>query len=209
MKNFNFKEVGKNIGRFASHHSPELLTGLGVTGMIATTILAVRTTPKALQLIEDRERETGETLTKFEVIGITWKCYLPCIVTGVVSTSCIIGASSVNARRNAALATAYTLSETALKGYREKVIETLGEEKDKEIRDSVSKDKLEKAHLNKGDVIITNKGNTLCLDAEFGRLFRSDVDKIKRIENELNRRMLTEMYISLNDFYYELGIPNS
>ena len=34
-------------------HSPEILTGIGIAGMITTTVMAVRATPKALILIEE------------------------------------------------------------------------------------------------------------------------------------------------------------
>ena len=36
-------------------YSPQILTGIGITGMIATTVTAVRATPKALRLIDERE----------------------------------------------------------------------------------------------------------------------------------------------------------
>ncbi|MCF8018147.1 MAG: DUF6353 family protein [Vallitaleaceae bacterium] len=207
----DFKEMGRNIGGFASKYSPEILTGIGITGMIVTTVMAVNATPKALRIMdENRKEEADYQLTKLEVVKLTWKCYIPSIMTGVMSTSCIIGASSVNAKRNAALATAYTLSETALKGYREKVISTLGEEKDREIRDSVSKDKFDSRSHPRSEVLIAgSKNDILCYDAAFGREFRSDIDKINRVETLLNKRMLSEMYISLNDFYYELGIEGT
>lgn len=50
-------------------------------------------------------------------------------------------------------------------------------------------------------------GETLCYDAVSGRYFKSKIDRIKRAENEINRRMRDEMYISLNEFYYEIGLP--
>ena len=43
-------------------------------------------------------------------------------------------------------------------------------------------------------------------DAVSGRYFKSDRDKIDKVINELNRRMRDEMYISLNEFYYEIGL---
>lgn len=58
-------------------------------------------------------------------------------------------------------------------------------------------------------MFITEKGNTLCYDVVSGRYFRSDIDKIKKAENELNHRMISEMYISLNEFYYEVGLPRT
>jgi hypothetical protein len=137
---------------------------------------------------------------------VCWKCYIPSAITGVTSTACLIGASSVNLRRNAALATAYTLSETALTEYREKVVETLGEKKEKVVRDAIAKDKVTNDPVNQQNIIITGKGETLCYDAMFGRYFRSDIDKLKKIANDLNRRMRDEMYISVNEFFYEVGL---
>lgn len=60
------------------------------------------------------------------------------------------------------------------------------------------------------EVILTEKGgNTICYDVISGRYFKSDRDKISRVVNELNRRMRDEMYITLNDFYYELGLDGT
>lgn len=188
-------------------HSPEILTGIGIAGMITTTVMAVRATPKALILIEEKkdELEVNE-LTPKETIQTAWTCYIPAAVTGTVSIACLIGASSVNIRRRAALATAYTLSESALKEYQEKVVEAIGEKKEQAVRDAVAKDKIEKNPVTNREVIITERGNTLCYDAVSGRYFKSDIDKLKKAANELNRQMRDEMYISLNDFYYEIGL---
>ncbi len=188
-------------------HSPEILTGIGIAGMITTTVMAVRATPKALILIEEKKNELEvNELTPKETIQTAWACYIPAAVTGTVSIACLIGASSVNMRRRAALATAYTLSESALKEYQEKVVETIGEKKEQAVRDAVAKDKIEKNPVTSREVIITERGNTLCYDAVSGRYFKSDIDKLKKAANELNRQMRDEMYISLNDFYYEIGL---
>lgn len=187
-------------------HSPEILTGLGIAGMVTTTVLAVKATPKALQLIEAEQEKEDKSLTKLDYVRVAWKPYIPAIVTCSVSIACLIGASSVNLRRNAALATAYKLSETALTEYKEKVVETIGERKEKTVRDAIAKDKVEKNPVQNNNIIITGKGETLCMDAMGGRYFKSDRDKLERIENELNRRMRNEMYISLNEFYLEIGL---
>lgn len=207
MKKPKLSSISKGIRGAITKHSPEILTGIGIAGMITTTIMAVRATPKALILIEERKEEIDvDKLTPVELIKTTWKCYIPAAITGSLSIICLIGASSVNARRNAALATAYTLSESALKEYQEKVIETIGEKKEQTVRDAIAKDKIDKNPVSSREVIITEKGNTLCYDAISGRYFKSDIDKIKKAENELNRRMRDEMYISLNEFYYEIGL---
>lgn len=203
----NIQQLVKTTGQIMKKHSPEILTGIGVAGMVATTIMAVKATPKAILLINEKEVELrAEKLTKKEVVQTVWKCYIPAAVTGVASVACIIGASSINAKRNAALATAYTLTETALKEYKDKVVETIGEKKESEIRGAIAQDKLKNDPVIQADVIETAKGKTLCYDALSGRYFRSDVDKIKRAEYELNKQLLNEGYISLNDFYYEIEL---
>ena len=209
MKNLRVSNFIKSVSRIVDEHSPEILTGLVIAGMIGTTIMAVRATPKALILIEERKIETDvDKLTPMELVKTTWKCYIPAVVTGVLSNTCLIGASSVNARRNAALATAYTISESALKDYQEKVVEVIGEKKEKAVQEAVIKEKLERNPVRNNEVIITEKGNTLCYDSISGRYFKSDIDAIKSAINDLNRDMLTEMFISLNDLYYAFGLQN-
>ena len=206
------KEIAKSLLSLKTaikKHSPEILTGIGIAGMITPTVMAVRATPKALILIEERKEEIGaEKLEAMDMVKTTWACYIPAAITGTLSIACLIGASSVNARRNAALATAYTLSESALKDYQGKVIEMFGEKKNEAVKDAVAKDKVEKNPVVTREVIITEKGNTLCYDAISGRYFKSDIEKIKKAECELNRQMLDDMYVSLNDFYYEIGLDS-
>lgn len=206
MKKPDVTKIIKNTKAVMSKHSPEILTAIGIAGMISSTVLAVKATPKALMLIEDARYEKGEDLTAIEKTKACWKCYIPAAVSGVTSAACLIGANSVNAKRNAALATAYKISETALTEYKEKVVETIGEKKEKTVRDKVAKGKVDKNPVSKNEIIITEKGNTLCYDAISGRYFKSDIEKIKKAANELNRRMLSEMYISLNEFYHSLGL---
>lgn len=210
MNKPNVAKLFKHAQLVVSKHSPEILTGLGIAGMITTTVLAVRATPKAMQLIEEEKEELQvDELTVVETVKAAWKPYIPAVVLGTVSTACLIGASSVSAKRNAALATAYKLSETALSEYREKVIETLGEKKEKGIRDKVNEERIKKNPPSKSEVIITSKGDTLCYDVMSGRFFTSDIEKIRRAINEINRVMLLEMYVSLNDLYDELDLDHT
>lgn len=205
-----FNEAKNVIGK----RSPEILTGIGVAGMVTTVVLAVKATPKALDLIARAEDEKfdnghGNSLTKLEVVKAAWKPYIPVAISGVVSAACIIGATSVNSRRNAALATAYKIAETSLHEYREKVIETIGEKKESAVRDKVNAARIEKNPVESNEVIITGKGNTLCLDVISGRYFNSDIDKLKRVENELNAMLLSQDYISLNEFYDAIGLSHT
>lgn len=212
MGKTNLATITKDIRKFASKRSPEILTGIGIAGMITTTILAVRATPKALELIEEqKEEESVDELSSFEVVKVAWKPYIPAMVTCVVSTACLIGASSVNTKRNAALATAYKLSETALSEYRDKVVETIGEKKERIVRDKVAEERVKKNPVSKNEVIVTGNGKTLCFDPISGRYFMCSIETIKKAENTLNKQMLHDIsgYVSLNEFYDELGLDHT
>lgn len=211
MSKLNMANLFKGVRTTLAKRSPEILTGLGIAGMITTTVLAVKATPKALDLIEDKKEELdldpSEKLHPAEVIKATWKCYIPTAVSGVTSIACLIGASSVHARRNAALATAYNLSATALSEYREKVIETIGEKKEQIVRNKVAEEKIKKDPVTSSTIIMNGNGSTRCYDTITKRRFTSDIESIRRVVNELNRRMINgEDYISLNELYVELGM---
>lgn len=223
------KQFIKKVGKSLSNHSPEILTGIGIAGMITSTALAVKATPKALELIEEKKEEVNKKnfneniekdyslkdhkeLNKLDAkttIKTVWKCYIPATVTMAVSVACLIGASSVHVKRNAVLATAYHLSEAAATEYRNKVVETIGAKKEEAIRDAVNKDHIDKNPVSKNEIFITDKGNTLCYDKLSGRYFKSDIDKIKKSINELNHQINKTFYISLNDFYDEVGLEHT
>lgn len=189
-----------------SRRSPEILIALGVTGFISTTVLAVKATPKALQLIEEKKiAERKDKLTAVETVQATWKCYIPAVVTGVTSTACIVGANSVHAKRNAALATAYKLSETAFKEFKDKAMEEVGEKKVETIYEKIAQDRVDKADTQTTEVEYTGNGEYLYQDP-FGRRFYSNRTAIDLAISRLNLKLSKWQYVSLNDFYEELGL---
>lgn len=206
MGKFNLTGVFQTIQKSITKHSPEILMGLGVAGMLTSTVLAVKATPKALRLIEEKKKEENvEKLSVGQTIKTTYKCYLPAAGVATVSTACLIGSTSISVRRNAALATAYKIVETGYKEYKEQVVETLGEKKEEQIREAIVQKKIDNNPVSQNQVIVLG-GETLCYDVWSGRYFRSDIDKIKRSVNELNRTMTYNEYVSLNDFYDKLGL---
>ena len=211
MNKAGLKQAIKSAERVLTKYSPGILTGIGIAGMIGATFMAVKATPKALYLIETKKEEAEvEELTSVETIKTCWKCYIPAALTTVVSAACLIGASTVSAKRNAALATAYSISEAALREYQEKVVEVVGEKKEKAVRDAVAKDQIERDPVTKSEVvIIDSNSNTLCYEPLSGRYFKSTIDKIKKAEIKLDRQMIQEMYVSLNDFYWEIGLDET
>ena len=212
MSKANLGKVFRTMQKSISKHSPEILTGLGIGGMIYGTVEAIRSTPKALRSIEAKKEELGvEKLTPADTIKATWKHYVPTVVIETASMCCLIGASRVSLKRNAALATAYKLSENALHEYRDAVVETVGDKKEQTIREKIAEKKVIENPVVETEVIQTGYGNTLCFDPMSGRHFYSDIDRIKKAENKLNKRMLHDISgcASLNDFYDELNLEQT
>lgn len=206
MNKQTITNIVKGAKRALKKHSPEILTGIGIAGMIATTVTAVKATPKALRLIDEREIKENKRLSTPEVIKTTWKCYIPAAITGTLSVACLIGASSVNMKRNAALATAYTISETALKEYQEKALEVVGPKKEQAIRDAVAREQLERAHVESREMISTGRGETPCFDPLTNTCFKSDIETIRKAENTLNKRMRDDLIVTVNEFLQEIGL---
>lgn len=205
-------KIGKWIGLMKvsfDKHSPEILTGLGITGLFASVIFSIQATPKAMRSIESKKKELDkEKLTVGETIEATWKYYIPTAVTVATSTACILGANSVNTRRNAALAAAYSLSETAMAEYQDKVREVVGERKESDVRADIARDRMAADPPNPAEVIVTGKGETWFRESITHRYFKSDIEKVRRVENDLNREMRNSNTISVNDVLYALGLPS-
>lgn len=195
----DIKNVRNKVVNAVAEKSPEILIGFGLAGMLTSTVMAVKATPKALDILEREDRE----LSKVDKVKLTWKCYAPAALGYCVSAACIIGANSVNSKRNAVLAGAYKLSESALLEYRDKVVEVLGEEKEKEIREQVAGGKIAD---KPADVMIVGKGDTLCYDVISGRYFRSTMADMQAVKNQLSYRLMNENIVRLNEFYMDLGL---
>ena len=136
-------------------NSPKILMGAGIGGLIIVSVLAVKATPRALELCNDvaeEKRDKNEEPTKLDFFKVAWKCYIPAAVTGALSIGCILESQNISARRTAVLATAYKISETALEEYQDKVVETLGEKKEEVIRDKVAKKHLDETPLIESEV---------------------------------------------------------
>ena len=213
----NLKELLKLTQLKMEQNAPQIMTGIGIAGMVGTVVLAVKATPKALKLIEEVKEEKLETLqeeeevklTTVETVKATWKPYIPATLTGLTSIAFLVGSCSVNTRRIAALTTVYKLSESALLEYKDAVVETIGEKKAEKVREQVAKNKIESNPVSKQVVFETHKGNTLCYDPLCDRYFRSDMNSIKKAENQLKSYLLSDDYISVNTFYDFLNLKHS
>lgn len=205
----------KELSKTFTKHSPSILTALGVAGLFTTVVLAIKATPKAMEIIEMEEKyrqseiqdpDYDLPITFLDKVELTWKVYLPTAGMALVTAGCIVGANHIHLRRNAALASLFTVADTALREYQAKVVETIGETKEAKIQEELIQEKLDKNPMDEKTVIFTGKGDYLCYDAFSGRYFKSNVDAIKRAENEFNQRLLQREWLGINEFYEELGL---
>lgn len=206
----NIKTMAKSVWAGAKKHSPEILIGMGIAGAASSVIFAVKATPKAMILLEEKRQELGvEKLEAKEIIKTAAPVYIPTAVSFGVSVACIVGASSVNARRNAALTAAYTLSESTLRTYRDKVLETVGEDKEREIRQKAAIEQQQRTPEPQTLVVSSAAGQLKCFDSLSGRYFVSTKNEIDKAVNEFNRQLRDDMRISLNDWYDLIGLDTN
>lgn len=213
---------------FIQKNSPYILTGLGCAGIVTTAVMTGKAAVKAHRTITDHDdlftcKLSNEELeNRSEVVGVgsphyyestmkekillTWKYFIPPALMGATSVACIIGAQSVSAKRHAALASLYTLTDQTLKDYQEKVIEQIGKNKAKKIEDEIAQDILDANPVTKHKIIRTSHGDTLCYDVYSGRYFTHDIEKLRRIQNDFNHDLMGSMWLPLNDLYYMMGL---
>lgn len=188
---------------FLKRNGSTILTCAGGVGVVATSVIAVKATPKALYLLDKAEEEKGEELTTIEKVRAAGVVYIPSIIMGVSTIACIFGANALNKRQQAALMSAYALLDNSYKEYKQKVTQLYGEDADQMVRDSVAKDKYKETD------IVVDDGKKLFYDEFSGRYFESTTEDVIRAEYDFNRELASHDGVYLNRFYELLGIPET
>lgn len=184
---------------FIKRNSATILTCVGAAGVIATTVTAVKATPKALVLLEKAKEEKGEELSKFETFKIAAPVYIPTILLGASTLACIFGANVLSTRGQASLMSAYALADSSYKDYRKKVDELYGEEAGAQIRAELAKDKYEEEPVKVED------GNRLYYDFYSRQYFEASPFEVQRAEYEINKTLMLDDAVFLNDWYKLTG----
>lgn len=200
----------RNASTFVLRHKPEFLMGFGTTFLLGAVGFSIPATVAATRLVDEEKRNRKvDRLTKKEILKITWKCYIPTVASAGLGAACLVGATTTNNRRATALATACTLSETALREYQEKVVETIGETKEHLVRDAIAKEKVEHQPPTPSTIHYTGKGTALFLDTHSKRYFEFDIGEIRTVAQNLTDKLRDEMFVSINDMYDELGLEQT
>jgi hypothetical protein len=179
------------------------MTGIGIAGTITTAVLAARGAQQAEYCLSTEDKKLPRT----EQAKLVWRCYIPAAVSGAITIGCIYGAQHVNSRKAAALTAAYSLSDRAFAEYKEKVQEHLTPTKAGEIQAELAKDKVEK-HPNTSSIVIEGT-DALCCELHTMRYFKSDMESLRKAQNDINSKILKHDSAYLADFYDLVGIPNT
>lgn len=204
-------DIVKQAERFARSNSPAILTAFGATGAITTAVLTGRAAYKSYPIIKKHEETHGIPDTNREMYleraKLVWRLYVPATVSGTTSVACIVLAARVGSRRTAAITAAYSLSEKAFNEYKDKVVETFGEKKEQKVRDDIAQDQVNKTSGNQ--LVVIPDGSVMCCELHTGRYFHTDMESLRKAENQINSQLMKHDYASLSDFYDLVGLPHT
>lgn len=193
------------IKNFCVNNSVNILTGLSMAGVVSTAVLAAKATPKALHLLEQKnnlkQEEYGESLTNFERVLAVAPAYIPTVLTGLATITCILGANRVNAAKQASLISAYTYLNSSYDEYRRKVKEVFGEDGAARIDSELEK---EIELYNQFGYLHETR---LFYDEYSKRFFETSLYELKDAEYKINRMFNFLGEIKLNDVYEYLNLP--
>jgi hypothetical protein len=201
-------EFFKRAGKLAADNSPTILTAIGVTGTLTTAFFTGKASWQAAEMIYEAEMD-APPLDNKEKLNLVWKLYVPAIGSAVMTVVCIVAANRIGTRRAAGIAAAYTLSEKAFSEYKEKIIEKMGPKSEKAAREELAQERIDRNPVDERMIISTGKGTDLCYEAFTGRYFRSNVQAIRKAQNDTTLLTINDGYASLTDFYNFLGLSQT
>lgn len=200
-----------DCARLIKANAPAILTASACIGTIATAILTAKSTTLAIEKIADyceANLRSPEDLSWKEKFSVSYRVYIPPAIAGVCTLVSIISANRIQYARGAAFALAYSGSEAAFRRYREAVSDVVKPKDVQKITSRVAEKSLQDAGKPlSGTVLVASSGDVLCYDVFSGRYFKSDIETIRRVENNINGQLNAECYASLNEFYAGLGLP--
>ena len=203
-----------NARLFLKRNASTILTCIGGIGVVGTAILAVNATPKALRVLEEAKEEKGEELTVMEKVVVAGPKFVPAIIVGAATVTCVFGANVLNKRKQAALISAYALIDKSYSEYKDKLKELYGEETHQNIVDSIAIEKAKDTHINAANLITMcdtsledDYSEPVLFYDEYGnRYFEAPIEQVILAEYHVNRNLVLRGYTPLNELYDFLGL---
>ena len=197
-------EIPHSVKRFFSENGSNILTTLGCVGVVGVAIVSGKNSLEADKVLRAKKYETDRELTPKEKTKLVVPIYIPTILISSATIMCLVASNRISAGRTAAYAGALALAQEAARTYREKVEETVGPKKAKEIDDKVADEQIKK--IDGKNPTVFGTGPYICYDSLTDRKFASDMNKIEAAQNRKNKKILSEGWCSLNEFYDEIGL---
>ena len=198
-------------------NAPAILTGVGVVGVAGTAYFTGRASFKAADVLQREKNKrsvqgitdnTTEELTVKEKALLIWTLYLPAAGVASATIVAIIYANRINAKRMAALLTAYAATDRAYSEYKDKVKEHLTGTKEEKIRSEIAQDRVNQEYGNSEQIFSPLDGKVLIREDYTGRYFWSSIDEVDRATNDINMHVIKEKSARLSDFYDLLGLDH-
>lgn len=182
-----------------------ILSCMGAAGVVVTTVLAIRATPKAVRLLEeasDRKFDEGNgSLSTVEKIKITGPIYIPTVLAGAATVGCVFGSSFLILRQQLSLASAYAIVDSSYRNYRDKLISLRGKDTDIEVLDDISMDRYYEILPS-----APAEGKVLWYEPYSDSFFERTEKEIIDAEYHVNRNFTLRGESNLNEFYEFLGL---
>lgn len=193
---------------FMHKNKPGILIGLGISSMLMSIGVAYIYAPLAKDALDDKKDELGvDKLHPIDTIKTVWPYVTPSLVFASAGVACILGGNQINLNRGTAAMTAYMMSESALRSYRDSAKEVVGEKKEKDIREAAAK-KMYYDDLQNGRMTVITNGcadDFWMYDHLTRQKFRSNVQKVKDAVNNLNYRIVHGEVLSVCDYCLEMN----
>lgn len=237
LKKSGVKVAGRGL-LLVKKHSPEILTAVGITGVVVSAVMASKATLKLEPVVEkvkngkdeaksmledemfpeyDKDRHNKEVARVYVKGALDLsKLYGPSVTLGLSSIACIIGAHGIMRKRNVALAAAYKAVETSFTEYRKRVIAELGEEREEDIH--IGRQQVEVVDENGKKKKVTKVDpNGISAYARFFDEYSENWSKtpeynllfLKAQQNYANDLLHARGHVFLNEVYDMIGIPRS
>lgn len=192
--------------------NPTFFTVLGIGSMGMSCIVACKSVPKYKLVIDDIKIDKGVITTK-DIITTGTKTYLPAIILFVAGAACVLNANWIYKSNLASVAAALSVTETRLHDTTKKIAEKFGDNAVDDVEVARRQQKIEDNPPTEDKIYSTkDSGDQLCFDLLSGRYFYSTINKIDKAVNRINDMCMRDSvggdFVTLNDFYDELGLPH-
>ena len=186
---------------FLSTNSPAILTGLGITGVVATAV----STGKAVWAMRDVEGDIS-----INDIKDRWKTFLVPIALAGGTILCFIGINNKYGRILAAVTSVATLKEQELLDTKNAMGKILKGGDVEKVKQASAKEMLARNPQPDERLIIqSGHGNDLFYDPLSGRYFRSSMEAIKKGIKEVNEMLNNGNFVSISEVYNCWDIPGT